>query len=179
LSYFVALDPGLAFPAVAAYDQEQDSLLFARRVKLAPELKGMSVVSRCVAIAHAVYLDLRSSDCAAPSALICEWPQIYQSTRSKGDPNQLVPLAGIACALLARMGDSRGLSPKPGEVWGRLPKSTKGDPWESPRGRRLAQRLRSDERAVVQDKHDALDAAGLCLYVAGRWKARKNYAGAV
>lgn len=179
----LALDPGLVYPAVAVY--VGDRLVRAERVDLPDHLTKMGVMDRCEIIACCVVDWLRDEALEWPATFVAEWPQIYPGGRGKGDPNQLVPLAAIATGVLVQLRRAPysppvdALSPKPAEVWKRLPKSTKGDPWISPRGRRLASLLRPEERAKVADYHDALDAAGLALWAAGRWKARKNHDGAV
>lgn len=176
----LALDPGLQYPAAALY--VGDHLICAERVSVPAEIKGTDVMSRCEVIARCV-VDWMLERAEWPETFVAEWPQIYPTGRGKGDPNQLVPLAAMSAAVLAilRQGPNGviGRSPRPREVWGELPKSTKGNPWASPRGRRLASRLSPTERERVENYHDALDAAGLALWAAGRWKARKNYDGAV
>lgn len=180
MSRILALDPGLDHPAIAVI--EDGALIYARRVRLDKQLKTLDIADRCASVAGWVFGNYYRM--SPPSTIIVEWPQIYTRDKSKGDPNNLVPLAGIACSLVSMFRCQHPdtievLSPKPAEVWGRLPKATKGDPWKSPRARRLLTRLNQGERQVIEDTHDALDAAGLALFAAGRWKARKTYSGAV
>lgn len=178
----LALDPGLEYPAAALYS---DRLMCAERVPLPGHLAKLDLMDRVDRIAESIVDWCLSQPWTYnhPTLMIAELPQIYGGGRGKGDPNKLLPLAMLCSAVLARLRPSctvlNSMTRQPGAVWGNLPKTTKGDPWKSPRGIRLAQRLRPEERAVVQDKHDALDAAGLALYAAGRWKARKTYSGAV
>jgi hypothetical protein len=182
-SHILAIDPGLVHPGAAIY--VADRLICAQRVRVPGEWAKLGVLDRCEKVADQVVAWARFSHDFWPALLVVEWPQWYRETKSGGkDPNDLAALCGIAGAALGRLRAAEpgilvdALSPKPREVWGNLPKATKGDPWKSPRARRLASRLRPVERAGVQDYHDALDAAGLALWAAGRWQARRVYPGA-
>jgi hypothetical protein len=108
-----------------------------------------------------------------------ERPQIYRETKSRGDHNDLPPLAAVgtavACMLRARLMRLRVLSPTPAEWSGQLPKATTGDPWRTPRGRRIASRLREDEIACVPAQHDCIDAVGIGLHVLGRLGIRRAW----
>lgn len=181
----LALDPGLRNPAIAFHDGER--ITVARRIALPSNFTALETLDRCEQIADRITC-FANVQLARPDVIVVEWPQWYSETKSEGrDPNDLGPLCGIAGAMIAhmrRLWDSTRehiavKSPRPREVWGNLPKATGGDPWESPRGRRLASRLTAAEREVVQDKHDALDAAGLALWGAGLWAPRRVFPGAV
>lgn len=111
--------------------------------------------------------------------LVFERPQIYTWGKSKGDPNDLVGLAGVAGALVGRLSiASPSLhvsSPTPAEWIGQLPKATKGSALVSPRAQRILSRLSPDELALVPDQHDALDAVGLGLWRLGRLEPRRVF----
>ncbi len=109
--------------------------------------------------------------------VVCEWPQVYRQGRSRGDPADLLPMAGIA------LGVSVGLAtgptaPTPAEWTGQLKKSTTGDPLASPRRAHPWSRLSEDERACVVLSHDALDAVGIGLWALGRLDPIRVYPGA-
>lgn len=103
------------------------------------------------------------------TSFIFEKPQIYTAFKSKGDPNDLIGLAGIGAALAGMLGVSV-LSPTPAEWIGQLPKSTRGSALDSPRSQRIVSRLSPAELALVPDQHDAIDAVGLGLWALGRLK---------
>lgn len=188
----LAVDPGLTYPA--ACWASEGRIVLARRVPVPDEWSKLDLLDRCDRIALEIDTWACNTCCALPPHLIVvEWPQWYSGAKSPGDPNDLAALCGIAGSLVGRLRSSseRGetanycpprievRAPKPREVWGNLPKATRGDPWKSPRAARLASRLTPAERAVVQDKHDAMDAAGLALWAMGRWERVRGERGAV
>lgn len=98
---------------------------------------------------------------------VVEWPKVYRVGRSKGDPNDLLLLAALVGGVSCRLG-ARTVSPVPSEWIGSLPKTTTGDPLDSPRGRLIWRLLDASERAAVVVSHDSLDSAGLGLWALGR-----------
>jgi hypothetical protein len=117
--------------------------------------------------------------------VVFEKPQIYTWSKSKGDPNDLIGLAGIGgavCGLLHSQHPVKVSSPKPDEWIGQLSKvcptckgkakkkcsDCHGSAWETPRGRRIRSRLSPAELALVPDQNDAIDAVGLGLFVLSR-----------
>lgn len=184
-----AVDPGLTNPAAAWWTD--GALLKAERVKVPGAWKDLAILDRCDRIGEAVvnWFDrIRRPVFGTNVALtlIVEWPRWYPRKAADDkqiDPNDLAGLCGIAGSICGRLRERGWImeskSPQPAEVWGNVPKATKGDPWASPRGRRLASRLKPTERAAVQSKHDALDAAGLALFEAGLWAQRRLYPGAI
>ena len=186
MNSILALDPGLTKPGVALL--QDGKIVRADRLRVPREWSELEILDRCDHVAEAAqewFAQFKYPFGAADwLTLVCEWPQWYGDNEKGIDPNDLAGLCAISGGLLGRLRASgwrevASRSPKPREVWGTLPKSTKGDPWRSPRGARLASRLSSAERAGVADYHDALDAAGLALWGAGLWKPRSNYPGAV
>lgn len=188
---FLALDPGLLHPAVALF---RDGLLVAAsRVRVKKEWASLNVGERCRLIGKAIYgwvldqrINMEALAIAADaeqegrmqeaarirqieglSALVVEWPQVYTASKSKGNPNQLVPLAGI-CMAVAGLLDVPTTAYLPSEWAKQCPKATTGDPLASPRGRKVWGRLSEQERACVVVSHDSIDAAGLGLYYLGR-----------
>lgn len=179
----LAFDPGALHPAAALF--RAGVLRCAERVKIDSAWADLPVVDRCVRIAGnavrwAIALD------ASPRVLVCEHPQVYRQSKSKGDPNDLLLLATINGALAgvlsyAAAGRDLGvtiLSPTPREWVGQLPKSTTGDPWQSQRGVRIASRLSAAEREVCESSHDAIDACGLGLWALGRLDRVRVFPGA-
>jgi hypothetical protein len=186
----LALDPGLTHPGVAYHLNGR--LVRADRLKIPKVWAELDILDRCDHVAEAAFewfsqffMRALPGDICNTTTMVAEFPQWYGKDQKGIDPNDLAGLCAIAGALTGRLRTYVGdrvivvKSPKPREVWGTVPKTTKGDPWKSPRGARLASRLTPDERLVVANYHDALDAAGLALWGAGRWKPHSNYPGAV
>lgn len=164
----LAIDPGLRYPAIARF--EDGVLVYASRV---PIPRGITthtpVLERCRAIAIALIGDYR------PDVVITEYPQIYVREKSKGDPNNLIPLAAIGACIAGLLPSTKIISPKPKDWTGNLPKSEEGNPWDSPRGRRIWGRLSAEERVRVVPSHDAVDSVGIGLWYLGRFDRRRVY----
>ena len=176
----LAVDPGLLHPAAALFINGE--LQAASRVKVPNAVKGLPVAERCRTIAQLIrewYEEppywTGQINVKEPETLVVEWPQIYTADKSKGDPNNLVPLAGIDGALAAIFADSKVVSPQPRDWTGNIPKSESGDPWQSPRGQRVWSRLSPDERNRVVVSHDAIDSVGIGLWGLGRFERRRVY----
>lgn len=173
----VALDPGLIHPAVAIF--RGGLLVHASRVRLSGVLaKVADVGERCRLIALEVGEHLAGRGVEAPLALAFERVQIYRAAKSKGDPNDLVPLAIIAGQVSGLVPGARVISPTPREWSGGTSKAETGDPWASPRGERVRRRLSGDEFAAVIATHDAVDAAAIGLWALGRFERARVFPGA-
>lgn len=124
--------------------------------------------------------------------IVFERPQFYSAVKSKGDPNKLVGILGVAAVLAGRFSlrdTKRFFTYLPAEWIGQLSKvcptckgkakkkcaDCRGSAWETPRGRRIQSRLSPEERAVCLDQNDAIDAAGLGLFHLGRLTPRRVY----
>lgn len=183
----LAIDPGLTNPA-ACYSDE-GLIRRAERIKVPKDWGALEILERCERIGDAVVQWYDAIARGIPDVLIVEWPQWYgersAETDKRIDPNDLAGLCGICGAIAGRIrtwpgGRSMRIqSPRPREVWGNIPKATKGDPWKSPRAMKLARRLKPGEREVIQNKHDALDAAGLAMFADNRWGQLQLFPGAV
>jgi hypothetical protein len=164
----LAVDPGLRYPAIAKF--EGGVLVYASRV---PIPKGITtktpVLERCRAIALALVSDY------FPDTIVVEYPQVYSAAKSKGDPNNLLPLAVIGGCLAGLLPDVKMISPTPREWTGQIKKDERGDPWRSPRGRRIRSRLSQAEIDTVIPSHDSIDSIGLGLWALGRFERRRVY----
>ncbi len=178
----LALDPSLNSCGLAVFDEHE--LVASYRLKETKPPGEVSRGTRCYNMAACI-LSWLNDDHYRIDKLVFEWPQIYRNTKSKGDPNQLLPLVGIGMALkglLPSLGAPCGCeltTPTPAEWIGQCPKSTTGDPWKSPRGKRIASRLTKEELAIVPTQHDAIDAVGLGLWKVGRLSLNRVFSGAV
>lgn len=169
MSTLLALDPGILHPACALFADRE--LVAASRVKLPGKLKKLPMGERVRHIGNLIY-DWVTEYVQTVDRIAYEVPQIYRREKSKGDPNDLIPLALVAGFLSGRFPESAVSGLKPREWCGQLPKVTKGDPWTSPRGELVARRLQPAERASIVSSHDALDAVGIGLHDLERLRVR-------
>lgn len=170
MTVLLAVDPGVRYPAGALF--VSGVLQKASRVKIPKGIGPKTpVLERC----RAISLSITDWAQAIPDILVVEYPQIYTQDKSKGNPNQLVPLAAIGACLSGLYMATRVISPTPREWTGNIPKNEDGDPWDSPRGRRVWERLSDVERTRVVPSHDAVDAVGLGLFGLGRFDRRRVY----
>ncbi len=191
----LAVDPGLNNPAAAIF--RFGKLVAASRVKLPAAWKKLDVAERCRLIAGRVHewasangvdeaamvrayeLELAGDLAGAETLrqargvvrLTIEYPQIYPAGKQKGDPNDLLPLVGVAMCLAGRL-DIPVQSFKPREWIGQVPKTETGDPWQSARGQLIWRNLEPAERAAVVPSHDAVDSVGIGLHSLGRLRRR-------
>lgn len=181
----LALDPSVVKPGAALF--RGGRLVQAERVKIDPTFKDLPFGDRCLRVASAVMrwgiaLDM------CPRTFVYELPRWYDSRagKTKGDPNDLRGLIGVASALAGQLSLAVAmrdvtltiLSPEPAEWIGQLPKSTTGDPWASPRGLRIRSRLSPEEILAVSPSHDAIDAVGIGLWAMGRLELVRVFPGA-
>jgi hypothetical protein len=106
--------------------------------------------------------------CGRPDTLVIEWPQIYVRARSKGDPNDLLLVAGVAAGVVASVRAGCVFMPKPADWKGQVPKEI--------HNARAMKRLSPAEAALVAPAgpasklNNAIDAVGLGLWALGRMK---------
>jgi hypothetical protein len=189
------VDPGLRHPAAALF--RRGELVAASRVAVPAAWHRLDVAERCRRIGGAIHdwacergLDMDAMVAAYDRELagdaaravelrqargvvrvVVEWPAIYRTPRSKGDPNDLPPLAGVGASIGARL-DVETVSYKPSAWIRQVPKAETGDPLRSPRGKLIWRCLRGDEQRRITLSHDALDATGLGLHHLGRLRRR-------
>lgn len=98
--------------------------------------------------------------------IVVEVPQVYRQSSWKGDPADLIELAGVNGAVVA--------SVMAGSHRGYLPREWKKQVRKDVMLRRIMSRLSPEEQAAFDDsvpeslKHNAIDAAGLGLFELGR-----------
>lgn len=139
-----------------------------------------------------LYDVLHSDATTRITGLVFERPQFYSAVKSKGDPNKLVGVLGVAAVIAGRFSlrnATRQFTYLPAEWIGQLSKvcptckgkakkkctDCRGSAWETPRGRRIQSRLSIDERAVCPDQNDAIDAVGIGLKHVGRLEPVRVY----
>lgn len=164
MSTFLALDPGIRYPACAIF--VDGKLVSASRVKLPGKLAKLPMGARVreVSLLIEAWVSGQGYDRETIEHVVFECPQVYRAGRSKGDPNDLIPLALVGGYVAGIYVHATVTNPLPREWIGQLPKSTKGDPWASARGELVARRLDATERAAVVPSHDAIDAVGIGLF---------------
>lgn len=173
----LAVDPSIRSPGAALF--RAGKLVAAARIKFSIDTK-LNDAERCLAAADAV-AQWANQIGAKPDAIAFEWPQVYTAAKSKGNPNDLIPMAGVDLALATgftiaaamRKVRLQLLSCKPAEWIGQLPKTTRGSAKSSPRAARIMSRLDPGELSVVPDQHDAIDAIGIGLHFLGRLGVRR------
>lgn len=172
----LALDPSVRSPGMALF--RNDVLSSAGRLTIKrSKIPGIACSDGqwWLTVAHDI---LKWVGPVAVRTLVFEKPQIYTAYKSKGDPNDLVGLAGVAAAVAGMLrwhGPLEVFSPTPAEWIGQLPKTTRGSAKESPRAKRILSRLSPAELALVPDQHDAIDAVGIGLWCLGRLTPRTTF----
>lgn len=125
----LSIDPGMNSPGVALF--LDDKLFRAGRVPIPDTFSALPDGARWLSVAHSItqWLCSESGVNNVGDRMIdivaFEKPQWYQRGKSKGDPNQLVGVAGVAANVtgaLSMMNPIRVLSPTPAEWIGQLPK---------------------------------------------------------
>ncbi len=184
----LALDPGMNSPGIATFSGER--LIYAGRAAIPREVADLDPGARWLHVARRVYSTVRAHGIPPLErdlTVVFERPQWYQRGKSKGDPNDLVGVAGVAACLIGiascHFASLTVRSPTPAEWIGQLPKTCRackankkkctvclGSAWNTPRGRYIASRLSQDELALTPDQNDAIDAVGLGLYELNRLK---------
>lgn len=188
MSLLLALDPGLNSPGIAVFGGSE--LRFADRVRV-PDYTTTPDGARWLLVASQI-IDalLRRGEDDLITKIVFERPQWYQRGKSKGDPNQLVGVAGVAACVVGMLhrNNPQVLSPTPAEWIGQLPKTCpacrankkkcpecRGSAWNTPRGRRIRSRLTEAELALVPDQNDAIDSVGIGLWSLGRLTPRSVF----
>ena len=169
----LVLDPGIRNPALSIF--LNGTLVKASRVKLPGAFLSFPMAERCRRIAgECAGWWMEYSPTKQVDELVYEMPQIYRAKFSKGDPNDLPPLALVAGTLSGILG-CPVVSYLPREWIGQVPKNEDGDPWASPRGQRIRERLSAEEIASIVVSHDSIDSVGIGLHHLSRLAKRRVY----
>lgn len=172
----LSFDPGARHPAAAVF--VRGVLRAASRVKLPGAFAKLPLGQRAHNIAFLTEAWARAQVFGSIDVVVYELPQVYRGRKNKGDPNDLIMLAVIAGEVAGRFPKAHVIEVTPRRWSGGTSKTTTGDAWDSIRGRRLIERLTPEERACVQDTHDALDSAGIGLWCLGRFSSERRLIGA-
>ena len=180
----LALDPGLLHPAAARFSGGK--LVRAARVPVEASWSRLGIAQRQLTIAQAIVDWVKFVDdwhhLPPVTHVVFEYPQVYSETKAMGvRPKDLLAILGVAEVTVGILAGRHHLTvygPTPNEVWGTMPKCTTGDPRESVRGARVWSRLSPGEQTGLELTHDAVDAAGLGLFVLGRFERVRVFPGA-
>lgn len=182
----LAIDPSVRSPGAAVF---RDGTLFAAgkvKVKGSPG-DFASEGARWQYVIECIVSWATEHGCHTPEKIVYERPQIYAAAKSKGDPNDLVPLGAIGAGVVAFFQSAiwerfpgglnriEVITPTPAEWAGQIPKATKGNAMNSPRAQRILSRLTELEISRMPNQHDAIDAVGLALHALKRLGIRRNY----
>jgi hypothetical protein len=143
----VGIDPGMRSTGLCLYDNG-----VFRAVTIRP--KADVLADKIWEITNAVteYVRFQAWTECRVDLLVIERMQIYTTDKSKGDPNDLIPLAMLGGAILARVYAMEILLPTPAAWKGQVPKTIHH------------QRIRAKAPTLGRCSKDALDAVGLVLW---------------
>ncbi len=193
----LSIDPSTTTIGCALFEitRGTGALLHATSIKLGPALEGEDPIQRWLQAARAVenwLYALHVGEVDVVTELVFERMQFYSTVKSKGDPNKLAAVLGVASVLAGRFSlrnASRMFTYLPAEWTGQISKvcptckgkakkkckSCEGSAWKTPRGRRIRGRLTPAELALVPDQNDAIDAVGIGLKHVGRLEINRVY----
>lgn len=168
----LAVDPGIRGCGCATFD---DGILTRAWYVVNPIAKGDDVET-CLTMAGAVWRTTTGS--AIPGVfthVAIEWPRVYTRDKSKGDPNDLLPLVAVGATVVVLL-KATGVRYYPHEWKGQLTK----DACHA----RVRARLSVAERETIEMPravglgHNVLDAVGIGLHHVGRLKRERVLPGA-
>lgn len=163
-SNVVAVDPGIAGCGVAY--ASRGVLIRALYVRNVPRVRHPA--ERCERMGREVRDAVHALGVRRPR-LVLEWPQVRTAGKGRGDPNDLLLLAGVDAAIVTYL---------PGEVTCVVPREWKGTIPPDVLISRVQDRLSEEERARVtlptkSLAHNVWDAVGIALWVVGRLNPRR------
>lgn len=168
----VALDPGIRGCGLALFDHM--GYLHAASYVKNPVKKGDDL-DAVLGMVNAVVVQ-----CLRPLLpdYIAERMQIHRQGKRKGDPNDLVPLGGIATGVAMELHAHTARWVYPREWKGNIPKPEPGEPLgEYLIYQRVMDRLSESERSTIQYhgalSHNVIDAIGIGLFQLGRFKNKR------
>lgn len=180
----IALDPSILKCGVAAF---RDGKLIRSDQISTKSIKGdpRSYMERARAIGMLVLVWCDEYK-ITPRVLAAEWPHIRRESKALGDPNKIVPLAGVCSyvsgaldILLLQQSIALEIRAYLPSEWTATPKN-KRKPKDSPRARRIHKQLSVAELPVWDraTSHDEIDAIGIGLHALGRLTGKRVYPGA-
>lgn len=154
----VSVDPGLRACGVAVF---HDGVLKRAAYVRNPEKKARGPEAwQTMAKAVHDWLDLEPVD-----VLVLEVPQVYRAGQQKGDPDDLLQLAGVDGCVVGLVGADTVRAYLPREWKGQVPKEI--------HNARVMKELTEEERLSIEPcapslLHNVIDGIGIGLYFLGR-----------
>lgn len=169
--FLIAIDPGLRHVGVAVFapDGTLRGAACVRERRAAKDRTDPLVLAEHLAgyVLKFVRIYVAGGDVAR---VVAEWPRVYTRAKSKGDPNDLLPLSACSAACATAL--------KAGEVQSVHPDEWKGQaPTETVIAARVLDRLEVVEARVYAEAlqvagktlgHNVTDAVGIGLHALGR-----------
>lgn len=179
MKHTLAVDPGIIYPAAALF--RDGKLLGASRVKLEAGWKKLPIGKRCLLVSAAILEYYESfGENVTDLMLAYEWPRV-RGRDSKTNPANLFPLAAVGAALSGMLVSkiTSVVTPMPDEwLGGNTSKAKTGDPFASPRGTKVKNRLSAEELSRIVASHDSIDAVCIGLFAQGLFERRRVFPGA-
>lgn len=177
MTALLSVDPGIRGCGCALWD---DGTLLAAKYVKSPATEGGGP-AECAKMALAIVTWVQS-DFGTLERVICEWPQTYGGGASRGDTNDLFPVAGVGAALAALVDENVKFEHIVPHDWkGSIQKPKKvSDPY--PVVLMCERRLSDAEKTVVElpgNKRlhwDVWDAIGIGLKALGRFEKMRAIA---
>ena len=168
----VALDPGLRASGLAVFE----GAVLKHAAIVRPEIHHRETLPAVVVMCEGLVAMIDTARAQYKHEaldLIVEYPQVYQRVggKTKGDPNDLLPLAAVCGGVAACVVADLKRAVHPSEWKG----SVDGDVFTE----RIKQRLTKNELVrlpVGSLAHNAIDAVGLGLWYLNRLERRRVYA---
>ncbi|QDE69473.1 hypothetical protein BHS09_22205 [Myxococcus xanthus] len=176
----VALDPGLRECGVALFDLDSGELL-AAAMPTNPERKARGLAAwshmagAVAAFVSSLLEPLRAAGVAVSVTVASECPQVYTAGKSKGDPNDLIELAGVVGRVAGGLGAANEHSFLPREWKGTLDGDVMVERIKARLGERPHEHLRVQLPRAQDKHHNVWDAIGIGLHVVGRLAPRKVF----
>ena len=175
----IAIDPGIRGCGVAVFRMARlMTCAYVKNAFRAPLPLRVEDAARCAAMAREVFewfppglIDTRPSPGVLENQqLVVEFPQVYQGGAQKGDPNDLLLLAGVVSALAALCsGIALCTCYRPKEWKGQVPKHIHQRRIEKRLTEVESERVTCDLATVPASlRHNAWDAIGLGLFALDR-----------
>lgn len=173
----LALDPGTRGCGVSLFDRIDHGDLIAAAY-VANSMKRGNGPAECLTMAREVERWVRSHVARADVDMVTEWPRIYTTQKQAKDgkwrdPNDLLALTGVACALAALVSPVTAVTRYFPDEW-------KGQTSKGVMNTRSLERLTEAERSRIVDagelSHNIYDALGIGLKRVGRLEKRRVYA---
>lgn len=172
-TFLVAIDPGLRAAGVAVFRSDGTLVAASCERNRARGEKSTDALDVVVELAGYVTKFVRDAiPKGSPVRVVSEWPRVYQRPKSKGDPNDLLPLSACAAACAARLKAESVASVRPDEWKGQMPT-------ERVIEGRVLDRLTIEEARVYAAacakagktlSHNVTDAVGIGLHALGRFE---------